>query len=105
MPRFLAVELGLAIIYAIYNGALVPYLSESMPENLRVTGFSLAYSLATAFFGGLTPFICTDLIARTGNAAMPGLWLTVAALIALLSVLITPNSMRRQARSGEVRAA
>lgn len=103
VPRFLAVELGLAVIYAIYNGALVPYLSESMPENLRVTGFSLAYSLATAFFGGLTPFICTALIARTGNAAMPGLWLTVAALIALLSVLISPRTTRPGVVAGQAR--
>jgi hypothetical protein len=30
-------------------------------------GFSLAYSLATAIFGGFTPAICTYLIHLTGN--------------------------------------
>lgn len=100
LPRFMTVELVLAVIYATYNGALIPYLAETMPENLRVTGFSLAYSLATALFGGMTPLICTGMIARTHDAAMPGLWLTIAALIALLSLLITPRAASPVARRG-----
>jgi len=38
---------------------------------VRTSGFSLAYSLATALFGGFTPAICTYLIHVTGNPAMP----------------------------------
>ena len=33
-----------------------------MPADVRTTGFSLAYSLATATFGGFTPAVCTWLI-------------------------------------------
>ena len=39
-------------------------LIEVMPVQVRVVGFSLAYSLATALFGGLTPLISTWLIDR-----------------------------------------
>ena len=35
------------------------YLTEIMPAAVRTSGFSLAYSLATAVFGGFTPAICT----------------------------------------------
>ena len=47
-------------------------------------GLSLAYSLATAMFGGFTPAISTYLIHATDNRAVPGLWLSAAALLGLI---------------------
>lgn len=86
--RMLTVELLLSVIYAGYNGALVVTLTEVMPQDLRTTGFSLAYSLATAIFGGFTPAVSTWLIAVTGDNASPGLWLTAAAAIAAGAVFL-----------------
>lgn len=53
--RLLEVELWLSFLYGSYNGAMVVALTEVMPADVRTTGFSLAYSLATATFGGFTP--------------------------------------------------
>jgi len=78
--RLLAVELWLAAIYATYNGAMAVFLTEIMPVDVRTSGFSLAYSLATAMFGGFTPAICTHLVHLSGNRAIPGLWLSFAAI-------------------------
>jgi metabolite-proton symporter len=86
--RLLMVELWLAFIYAAYNGAMAVYLTEIMPVEVRTSGFSLAYSLATAVFGGFTPAICTYLIHVTGNPAMPGVWLSLAAACGLIAALI-----------------
>jgi len=86
--RLLAVELWLAFLYAAYNGAMAVYLTEIMPVEIRTTGFALAYSLATAIFGGFTPAICTYLIRATGNPAIPGAWLSLAAAIGLSAVLV-----------------
>jgi hypothetical protein len=47
----------------------------------------LAFSLATAIFGGFTPFVCTYLIHATGNRAMPALWLSFAAVCGLVAAL------------------
>lgn len=58
----LSVLLWLSFIYGMYNGAMIPALTEIMPAEVRVAGFSLAYSLATAVFGGFTPVISTALI-------------------------------------------
>jgi hypothetical protein len=58
-----------------------------MPVEVRTAGFSLAYSLATAIFGGFTPAICTYLIHVTGNRAVPGLWLSFAAICGLSAAL------------------
>jgi MFS family permease len=82
--RLLAVELWLSFIYGSYNGAMVVYLTEIMPLEVRTSGFALAYSLATAIFGGFTPAISTYLIHATHNPAVPGLWLSAAALLGLI---------------------
>jgi MHS family citrate/tricarballylate:H+ symporter-like MFS transporter len=70
-------------MYGMYNGAMVVALTEVMPVEVRVAGFSLAYSLATAVFGGFTPAISTVLIHMTGDKAAPGYWMSFAAVCAL----------------------
>jgi MFS family permease len=81
--RLMAVELWLAFLYAGYNGAMAVHLTEIMPLQIRTTGFALAYSLATAIFGGFTPAISTYLIRISHNPAIPGAWLSFAALCGL----------------------
>jgi MFS family permease len=85
--RLLIVLMFFAAVYATYNGAMVVYLTEIMPAHVRTSGFSVAYSLATGLFGGFTPAIATYLIDATGDRAIPGAWLMVAALIGLASAL------------------
>jgi MFS family permease len=86
--RLLGVELWLSFLYGSYNGAMVVFLTEIMPIDVRTSGFSLAYSLATAVFGGFTPAISTYLIHVTGNRAVPGLWLSFAAACGLLAAIL-----------------
>jgi MFS family permease len=87
--RLLAVELWLSFLFGSYNGAMTVYLTEIMPARVKASGFSLAYSLATAIFGGFTPAIATELIEKTHNNAMPGAWLSLAALLGLTAAVIT----------------
>ncbi|GAA0296330.1 MFS transporter [Sphingomonas oligophenolica] len=89
--KLITVELWLSALYASYNSAMVVYLTEIVPRHVRATGFSLAYSLATAI-GGFTPFAVTWLIGRTGNHAVPGLWLSGAAAISLAATLLVERS-------------
>lgn len=97
--RLLAVEVWFAFLFSAYQGAMSPLMVEMMPAKMRTTGFALAYSSATAVFGGFTPAVCTYLIHATGNRAMPGVWLSLAAAIALSSVLIVT------ARAGRMTSA
>lgn len=97
-PRLLAVELWLSCIFGSYNGAMVVFLTEIMPAKVRTSGFSLAYSLATAIFGGFTPAISTYLIHSTGNRAVPGVWLSFAAACGLgASLLAKPQPSTTEA--------
>ncbi|KTB70533.1 MFS transporter [Pseudomonas syringae] len=86
--NLLMVELWLSFLYGSYNGAMVVALTEIMPVDVRTTGFSLAYSLATATFGGFTPAACTYLIHVLDNKAAPGIWLTGAAVLGLVATLV-----------------
>jgi len=81
--KMLAVELWLSFLYGSYNGAMVVALTEIVPASVRTAGFSLAYSLATALFGGFTAAISTALIEVTGDRAAPGLWMSFAAFCGL----------------------
>lgn len=84
--RLLAVVSFLSFIFGIYNGSMIPFLTEIMPPKVRTTAFSLSFSLATAIFGGFTPVVCTYLIEKTGNRASPAIWLSIAAVIGLTAV-------------------
>jgi len=86
--NLLMVELWLSFLYGSYNGAMVVSLTEIMPVEVRTTGFSLAYSLATATFGGFTPAACTYLIHELNNKAAPGIWLSGAAVLGLIATLV-----------------
>jgi MFS family permease len=86
--KLLMIELWFSFVYGSYNGAMIVFMTEIIPIEVRTLGFSLAYSLATAVFGGFTPAICTYLIHLTGNRAVPGLWLSLAAALALGATLL-----------------
>ena len=93
--HLLEAELWLSFLYGSYNGAMVVYLTEVMPAEVRATGFSLAYSLATALFGGFTPAISSYLIHATGDKAMAGAWITFAALCGLIGTLAIKPLMKQ----------
>ncbi|MFW3895088.1 MFS transporter [Pseudomonas bharatica] len=78
--RLLAVLLYFSFFFGMYNGAMVAALTEVMPPNVRVVGFSLAFSLATALFGGFTPAVSTLLVEATADKASPAYWLMFAAV-------------------------
>ncbi len=92
--RLLTAALWFSIIFASYNGSMVVFLTEIMPAEVRASGFSLAYSLATGIFGGFTPAISTYLIHVTGNRAMPGVWLSLAAAMGLTATLLLSSKRR-----------
>lgn len=103
--RMLGVLLWFSFLFGGYNGAMIVALTEIMPERIRTTGFSLAYSLATALFGGFTPAIATWLVHSSGNKAAPGLWMSCAAACGLIATCLLFNRSRLAMRCSEVSAA
>ena len=87
LGKMLIVELWLSFLYGSYNATMVVVLTEAVPVNVRTAGFSLAYSLAGALFGGFTPAVLTALIEFTGDKAAPGFWVSFGAVCSLLATL------------------
>ena len=85
--NMLVTLLWFSFLYGSYNGAMVVALTEIVPSDVRTAGFSLAYSLATALFGGFTPLVSTWLIENTGDKAAPGYWLAFAGLCGLAATI------------------
>lgn len=100
----LIAELWLSFLYGSYNGAMVVSLTEIVPPVVRTAGFSLAYSLATALFGGFTPAIATWLIEVTGDKAAPGYWLAFAGGCGLVATLLIYRKVTDGARPGTIAA-
>jgi MHS family citrate/tricarballylate:H+ symporter-like MFS transporter len=94
--RLLLVLLLFSFYFGMYNGAMVVTLTEVMPPQVRVAGFSLAFSLATAVFGGVTPIVSTFLIKTTGDRAAPAYWMTFAAACSLVATLLLLRRARRE---------
>jgi len=104
-PHMLIVLLWLSFLYGSYNGAMVVALTEVVPVAVRTAGFSLAYSLATAVFGGFTAAISTALIEWTGNKAAPGLWMAFGGGCGLVATLLIYNGARVERRATAERHA
>jgi MHS family citrate/tricarballylate:H+ symporter-like MFS transporter len=97
--NMLMVLLWLSFLYGSYNGAMVVAPTWIVPVEVRTAGFSLAYALATALFGGFTPLVSTWLIEATGNKAAVGLWLAFAGACGLVATLVVYSGSAVRSRA------
>ena len=72
---------GVSAVGAIATG-------EQFSEESRASGLGLGYTLATAVFGGLTPYVAQRLLEATGAPQVPGVMIAAVAL-AVLPVFLT----------------
>ena len=102
--NMLIVLLWLSFLYGSYNGAMVVALTEIVPRHVRTSGFSLAYALATALFGGFTPLLATALIRWTGDRAAAGWWLAFAGLCGAVATVIIYRTTREDEQEAVARS-
>jgi MHS family proline/betaine transporter-like MFS transporter len=74
------VQLGFAVLMALYGGPVVAVLAELFSTRVRSTAIAVAYNLV-AMVGGFAPFVVTWLIAATGNPRAPAFYVIGAAVI------------------------
>jgi MFS transporter, MHS family, proline/betaine transporter len=95
-----------AIVLACLAGGVsavgAPATAEQFPGEGRLSGLALGVTVATAIFGGLTPFLAELFIRLTGWTALPGAMIAAVAL-AVMPVLLTmpetqPGLVRAHAR-------
>jgi MHS family proline/betaine transporter-like MFS transporter len=71
--------------------------AEQFPGEGRVTGLAHGATMATAIFGGLTPYVAQLLLQRTGWSMAPGAMIALVAL-AVLPVFVTMRETAPSAR-------
>jgi uncharacterized membrane protein len=104
LTRLFIVEMFLGSLYGMWQGVLIIAIVEIMPPEVRAAGWSVAYSLTYAIFGGFTPALVTWLIHETGDKGMPGAALVPAAIIGLIGTLLARKHLG-QARIAAAPAA
>lgn len=79
-------QASLGIILAAFLGATLTALQEHFSAADRFTGLSLGYNISVSLFGGTAPFFMVLLVSGLHSSAAPGLYIIVAAAVALIAV-------------------
>jgi MFS family permease len=89
-----AIVIGLLIHAAMY-GPQAAFFSELFGTNVRYSGASIGYQLASPFAGGLAPMIATAMLEWSGNKSWPvSVYLIAMAAITLLSVYLAEETFQ-----------
>lgn len=92
-----AIVSGLAIGHAAMYGPQAAFFSEMFGANVRYSGISVGYQLASILAGGLAPLISTTLLSwSNGNSWSVALYVLVMALITVISVFFTKETHKNQ---------
>ena len=80
------------VLEALMIAPLLATISESLPRDVRATGFGLLYAVSVAVFGGFTQFVIKALTDLTDNPLAPAGYLSVALLIGGVAMLLVRES-------------
>lgn len=93
-----------AIVLACLAGGVsavgAPATAEQFPGEGRLSGLALGVTVATAIFGGLTPFLAELFVRLTGWTALPGAMIAAVALAVLPVFLTMPETRPGLAAKG-----
>lgn len=90
----LAITIGM-IIHAAMYAPQAAFFSEMFGTDVRYTGASLGYQLASPLAGGIAPLISTALLQQSGGEPWPvAVYLIILAAITLVSVWLAAETHR-----------
>jgi MFS transporter, MHS family, proline/betaine transporter len=87
LPTLMAAVIWVALLKATYFAPIPALMAELFPTATRTTGMAFGYNIGTTVFGGFTPLAVTSLIALTHNNLAPGLYLMIAAVVSLFTLV------------------
>jgi MHS family proline/betaine transporter-like MFS transporter len=92
--QVLAAQLTFAVLIVFPLGAAPALLVELFPTDDRLTGYSIAFNIGIGVVGGTTPMIATWLIDTTSVISAPAFYLSVLAMVAVVSLLMMSDRSR-----------
>ncbi len=91
---WLAIVLGMVGHAAMY-GPQAAFFSELFGTNVRYSGASIGYQLASPLAGGVAPMIAAALLNWTGGATWPiSIYLMATAVLTIISVLLAAETFQ-----------
>lgn len=94
-----------SICFSLIEGTTAAITANLFPIEHRLSGIGLSYNFTVSFFGGTTPLVCTYLIAKTHSLLSPAIYITIAAIIGMLTIMTIQSSRKNVnnvlAREGE----
>ncbi len=91
-----AASLVLATLAGGVSAVAASATAEQFPGEARLTGLAFGVTMATAIFGGLTPYLAQILLERTGWAPVPGAMIAIVACCVLPILIKMPETAHRQ---------
>lgn len=83
---------GGLLIFAAYSSVIGAFFSELFPTEVRYSGTSIAYNLASLIAGSLSPIIALALYRQFGTGYAIGIYLAFMGLVSLVSVLFAKET-------------
>ncbi|WP_200886729.1 MFS transporter [Phaeacidiphilus oryzae] len=106
--NLVATAIGLAVLgllLVIMLACIASTLPALFPTQVRYGAFAIGYNVSTSLFGGTAPLVITALMDATGIKIMPGIYMTAAGLIALIPILLMPETAGSSLRGRRVPGA
>lgn len=79
-------QMLLAIVVGGYFGPIPALMSESYPTAIRFSAVTMTTNISGPVFGGTAPMLMAYLISVTGTNMIPAYYLTIGALVALITL-------------------
>lgn len=96
LPAIYLTLMCFAFMVACSYSVIPATLVEMFRTSSRYTGMSLPYNIANALFGGTAPLMATSLIHFTGSLLAPGIYLSLIALVTLLTSFLMRETFSAQ---------
>lgn len=90
------IQLTGGFFMVIFAGAFAPFMVESFPTRVRMSGISLGNVIGFSVFGGSAPLIASYLISSTNDINAPGIYLAVCSVISLIAVLTIKETYKNE---------
>ena len=98
----LYIAVGAIVLASLAGGVSAvgaPATAEQFPGEGRLSGLALGVTVATAIFGGLTPFLAELFVRLTGWSAVPGAMIAAVALVVMPVLLTMPETQPGMVRA------
>ena len=100
-PRiiWLAIVVGVAVGHNAMYGPQAAYFSELFGADVRYSGASLGYQLASVLSGAPAPFIATALLASFGSGAV-AMYVAFLSVVTVVAAYLAPETYRSHFGAG-----